>query len=94
MHSISLTGGSELDRDHLTKAKIAAVVRSVHRWKSLADLFDNEETNVTITEIMDELNILMAGLGGQVKVKAVRSAKGKSTGEKSQLLYIILRSLF
>ncbi|KAF8958916.1 hypothetical protein BDZ97DRAFT_1636073, partial [Flammula alnicola] len=68
----------DLNRDKLTKGKISTVIRAVHRWRALAELFDDPDTLEKIEEMDNELIRLMEGLGAKVKVKTVRAAKGSS----------------
>jgi hypothetical protein len=66
----------ELDRDKLTKTKISAVIRSVSRWKNLAELFPTDATIEKIEKMEGELKHLMGALGAKVKVDPA-TAPGK-----------------
>lgn len=65
----------DLDHDKPTKGKIMTVIRAVHRWKSLADLFQQPNTSQLIAQMEGELNRLMEGLGARIKSKPVKQAK-------------------
>lgn len=54
----------------MSKSKLSAVIRSVSRWKTLADVFPTAATTEKIEKMEDELKRLMGGLGAKVNVEA------------------------
>jgi hypothetical protein len=61
----------------LTKKKINLVIRSVSRWKGLAELYQTEGTIGKIENMENDLKHLMEGLGVEIKVDRA-AAPGKN----------------
>ena len=71
-----MNGFSELDQDKLTMSKIKAAVVKVMKWKRVAEALLMADKEETIEEMESELERLMVGLDGKVKLT---SSKGSST---------------
>jgi TATA-binding protein-associated factor len=56
-----------LDRDTISKKKVTAVIRAVGRWKLLAELFCTETNLEKIEDMNEELQQLLAGIGGMTR---------------------------
>lgn len=60
---------SDLDGGKLTKRKLSVVIRSVSKWKALAELYPTDETIAKIENMENELKRLLGGLGAKVKLE-------------------------
>jgi len=68
-----------LDRDTITKKKVTAVIRAVGRWRRLAELFCTESNLEKIEDMNEELQQLLAGIGGTTKLANQGGSKKKKT---------------
>lgn len=59
----------------LIKTKIRGIIRSVARWKSVAEQFNTQEMLERIESMDEELVGLMAGLGAEIVLSSVRKMK-------------------
>ncbi|KAF8808358.1 hypothetical protein BYT27DRAFT_7097080 [Phlegmacium glaucopus] len=64
---------NDLDRDQLTKAKISVAIRSVSRWRNLAQLYATDSVTEKIEGMDNELKRLMSALGAKVQAAAPTS---------------------
>ena len=58
----------------MSKKALSAVIRSVSRWKTLAELFPSDVTMEKIENMENELKRLMGGLGAKVDPEATTTS--------------------
>ncbi|KAJ4463203.1 P-loop containing nucleoside triphosphate hydrolase protein [Lentinula lateritia] len=66
LEEAALNSFEALNKGKPTKAKITTTIRTVAKWKEIADVYGTVENTTKAVELLDRLNEIMSAMGAQV----------------------------